>query len=206
MGAPGSWTDCPGRWRRRHREGNIASPRSTPPDRCRPMRRSRHSPTRGFAFLALAASAGILGAALWSQYGGGLLPCELCLAERWSWAGAIVLSLLGILAGPRLAPSLFALVLALVFTAGAALAAYHVGVEHHWFAGPAACTAAAAPATTLAELEKEIMRTQSVRCDVPVGSLFGISLAGWNFLASLAMAILSFAFLAASRRRRRRWR
>lgn len=170
------------------------------------MRRFRRSPTRAFALFALAASAGVLGGALFSQYRGGLLPCELCLAERWPWVGAIALSLIGIVVGARFTPALFGAGLAIIFTAGTALAAYHVGVEHHWIAGPAACTAATAPAATLAELQKEIMRIKSVRCDVPAWSLFGISLAGWNFLASLAMAVLSVAFVATSRRRRRGWR
>ncbi len=166
---------------------------------------SRHSSTRAFALLAFAASAGVLGSALLSQYWGGLLPCELCLAERWPWTAAILISLIGALFGPRLAPSFLALSLALVFAAGAALAAYHVGVEHHWLAGPTACTAGTATPTSLAALKKEIMGQQGVRCDIPAWSLFGISLAGWNLLASLAMMGFSLAFLG-SRRRRRRWR
>ncbi len=70
----------------------------------------------------------------------------------------------------------------------AALAFYHVGVEQHWFAGPSACTAAAGTPTTLEALKAQLLHQQPVRCDEPAWSLFGISLAGWNLLASLAMA------------------
>lgn len=170
------------------------------------MFRKHRSSTRAFGFFAFMVSVGVLGSALLSQYWGGLLPCEICLAERWPWTAAVLLSLIGLLAGSRFSPWLFGVGLVLIFTASTALGAYHVGVEHHWIAGPSACTAATAPPTTLAELKKELMRAQSVRCDVPAWSLFGISLAGWNFLASLAMAGLSLAFLATSFRRRRRWR
>jgi disulfide bond formation protein DsbB len=165
------------------------------------MHYSPHSSTRALALLALAASAAVLGAALASQYWGGLLPCELCLAERWPWAAAIAISVLGALAGPRLSPAFLTLPLGLAFAAGAALAAYHVGVEEHWFAGPAACTAGAGAPKTLAALRAELLSRQGPRCDVPAWSLFGISLAGWNFLASLAMAGFSFALFAAFRRR-----
>ncbi len=169
------------------------------------MRHGRKA-MRNFAVFVLAASLAVLGSALISQYWGGLLPCELCLAERWPWVAAIALSLLAALAGPRLAPAFYALLLGFVFAASAALAAYHVGVEQHWFSGPQACTAAKSTATTLDALEAEILSHKSVRCDVPQWSLMGISLAGFNFLGSLLMALLSFAVFAANRRGRRLWR
>jgi disulfide bond formation protein DsbB len=36
-------------------------------------------------------------------------------------------------------------------------------------------------------LKAELMHQQPVRCDEPAWTLFGISLAGWNLLASLMM-------------------
>ncbi|HTQ33195.1 MAG TPA: disulfide bond formation protein B, partial [Stellaceae bacterium] len=95
--------------------------------------------TRRFAGIVLAASVLVLGAALLSQYWGGLTPCELCLTERWPWWAAIALAAIAWLAGPRLAPAIPAMLLAIVFILGAGLGFYHVGVEQHWFAGPSAC-------------------------------------------------------------------
>jgi disulfide bond formation protein DsbB len=74
---------------------------------------------------------------------------------------------------------------ALAFLAGAGLAFYHVGVEQHWFAGPSACTGAATAADTVEALKARILGQMPVRCDEPAWSLWGISLAGWNLLASL---------------------
>src|SRR5438876_12213568 len=96
--------------------------------------------TRTFAGLILIASAVVLGGALLSQYWGGLAPCELCLLQRWPWGVAIVIAFVATMAGSRPALPWVALVLAAVFTVGAALAFYHVGVEYRWFAGPAACS------------------------------------------------------------------
>src|ERR1700733_1955095 len=93
---------------------------------------------RQFAAAVLAASAAVLGAALLSQYWGGLVPCELCLLQRWPWRVAIVIAGLACLAGDRAPLTTVALVLVLVFFASAVLAFYHVGVEQHWFAGPSA--------------------------------------------------------------------
>jgi disulfide bond formation protein DsbB len=155
---------------------------------------------RGFAGFVLAASVAVLGAALLSQYWGGLAPCELCLLERWPWDAALAISLVALVAGSRPAMPWVALGLGLVFAAGAAIAFYHVGVEQHWFAGPTACTAPAAGAMTLAEMKRQILGTAPVLCDRVQWALFGVSLAGWNLLASLAMVAISFAVFRGTRR------
>jgi disulfide bond formation protein DsbB len=141
---------------------------------------------RAFPIFVLVTSAAVIAAVLLSQYWGGLAPCELCLTERWPWDVAIVVSFVAAMVGSRAALPWVALLLALIFAIGAALGGYHVGVEQHWFAGPSACAAAGTPAT-LDALKAQLMHQQPVRCDEPAWTLFGISLAGLNFLGSLTM-------------------
>jgi disulfide bond formation protein DsbB len=160
-------------------------------------------PARAFPVFVLTASAAVLGSVLLSQYWGGLMPCELCLTERWPWAVAIVIAFVATMAGSRPALAWVALLLAAVFVIGSALAFYHMGVEQHWFAGPSACTATAGTPATLEALKAQLAHQQPVRCDEPAWSLFGISLAGWNLLASLAMTgicIAGFLQLRGNRR------
>jgi disulfide bond formation protein DsbB len=144
--------------------------------------------TRQFAGAVLAASALALGAALLSQYWGGLSPCELCLLQRWPWWIAIAVAGAAWLTGGRLKLTIPAILLAAVFVCGAGIAFYHVGVEQHWFAGPSACTAGGADATSVDALRAQLLGKQPVMCDQVQWSLLGISLAGWNLLASMAMA------------------
>ena len=156
--------------------------------------------TRSFAVAVLLASAAVLGTALLSQYWGGLKPCELCLLQRWPWDAAIVIALVAALAAGRGALPWLALIFALVFAVSAAFAFYHVGVEQHWFAGPSACTAGGGGATTLEEMKRQILGTAPVLCDKVQWSLFGLSLAGLNLLASLAMtAVCGWVSRAAGR-------
>ncbi|HVC53183.1 MAG TPA: disulfide bond formation protein B [Stellaceae bacterium] len=155
--------------------------------------------TRSFGGFVLVASGAVLGAVLLSQYWGGLEPCELCLMERWPWDAALVVALVAVVVGGRDKLRWLALGLAVLFAAGSALAFYHVGVELHWFAGPTACTAGNTSAASIEELRKQILGHQAVPCDQSQWSLFGVSLAGWNFLASLAMVIVC---LGAARRAR----
>jgi disulfide bond formation protein DsbB len=155
---------------------------------------------RAFAGFVLLASVIVLGAALVSQYWGGLAPCELCLLQRWPWAAAIAISLVALIAGSRAALPWVALVLGIVFAFGVAFAFYHVGVEQHWFAGPAACTASSGGTLTLEDMKRLIIGTQPVLCDRVQWSLLGVSMAGWNLLASLGMAAICAEVSRRSRR------
>jgi disulfide bond formation protein DsbB len=159
--------------------------------------------TRVFAGFVLVASALVLGGALLSQYWGGLSPCELCLLQRWPWRVAIAVALIALLAGPRIPLRWVALIVAAIFAVSIAFAFYHVGVEQHWFAGPSACTAHSG-AMTLDELKQQIRRTQAVMCDQVQWSLFGVSLAGWNLVASLAMTAICVGVFAKTRPSRSR--
>lgn len=142
--------------------------------------------------IILVAAIAAIGAALVAQYWGGLQPCELCLMERWPYYAAIAIAFLA-LAFPAAGWSRAALLLlALVFVVSAGLGFYHVGVEHHWFHGPTACTNNGGVPQTLEQLKQMLARTHVVMCDQVQWSLGGISLAGWNFIASLLIAVFSF--------------
>jgi disulfide bond formation protein DsbB len=143
--------------------------------------------TRDFAGAVLITSIVVLGTAMLSQYWGGLSPCELCLLQRWPWWAAIVISAGAWVMGNRLFLPLLAMLLTGVFLVSAGFALYHVGVEQHWFAGPSACTASGAAANSVDALRAQLVGKQAVMCDQVQWSMLGISLAGWNLLASLAM-------------------
>lgn len=148
------------------------------------------------ALLLLLASAGALGAAFVAQYGFDLQPCVLCIYQRWPYGVAIVLAILALALPKWRRPLLWLIALTLIVDAG--IAAYHVGVEQHWWAGTDACTGPQMKAKTLDELRAQIMATPVTRCDEVAWSLFGISMAGYNVIACVALA--GFAALAAWRR------
>src|SRR5262249_46819125 len=146
----------------------------------------------------------VLGTALLSQYWGGLQPCELCLLQRWPWDAAIVIALVAALAGGRSGVPRLALIFAAGVAASSAFAFYHVAVEQQWFAGPSACAAGGGGAMTLEDMRRQILGTTPVMCDRVQWSLFGVSLAGWNLLASLIMTAIGAAVFALFRPRRAR--
>ena len=159
--------------------------------------------SRAVLLVILVVSTAVVGSALLFQYVGGLQPCELCLYERWPYYAMIALSALALAAGRPGVNAWVTGIAALVFLAGAGLAFYHVGVEQHWFAGPTACTGTAALGGSIEDFRKQLMAQQPVRCDEPQWALLGVSLAGWNLLASLALVAFCLVALRSPALRRR---
>ncbi len=132
------------------------------------------------------------------QFFADLAPCPLCLTQRWPHAAIVIISGMGFLAPMPFAVRRGLLGLtALAFAITAGVGFYHAGVEYGLIQGPNSCTGLAS-GETLEELRRNLMNAPVVRCDEAPWSLFGISLAGYNFLASGAMAV--FAAYAALRR------
>jgi disulfide bond formation protein DsbB len=150
----------------------------------------RHIDDRNAVIWAGAASAVALTAALASQYLGGLAPCKLCIWQRIPHGIVIVIGLGALLwfRGPRERQFLTWLAF-IAFAAGSGIAMYHTGVEQGWIAGPSSCTGLGSlnSATTIDELREQLLAAPVIRCDEIPWSLFGISIAGWNALASVAL-------------------
>jgi disulfide bond formation protein DsbB len=148
--------------------------------------------------LAALASAAMLAAAHAFQRFGGLQPCPLCLDQRnWHW-GVVATGLIAFVVTrfkPRWA-RLGALAVGLVLLGSFVQAAYHVAVEHHWVI--AQCDARA----DLDDLTlPETGSVELPRCDEIAWSMFGISMAGYNAIISLLLALASFAIAFLPERR-----
>jgi disulfide bond formation protein DsbB len=147
---------------------------------------------RTSSLLLAIASIAILLSVFGFQYLGGAAPCQLCIWQRYPYAVLIALGVVGYFWRPRLMLGLSFLVLLV----GAGLAGYHFGVEEGWFALPEGC-AAGGNAASVEELRRMLSEAPPA-CDQVRFTVLGWSLAAWNFLASLALAL--FAGAAAIRR------
>lgn len=142
--------------------------------------------------LTLLISASMLAMAhLYFQRFLGLQPCPLCLDQRnWHW-GVVALSAVSLIA-VRIKPGLVrwaAALIGLVLFGSFAQAAYHVAVEHHWVTAQCDVRTAAGQSLTF-DLNAPL---QVPQCDQIAWQMFGISMAGYNALISLALALSAFA-------------
>ncbi len=150
------------------------------------------SPRAAPALLAHGSAALLLGA-LAFQHWGGLQPCVLCLWQRWPHVVAIAAGFVGMFLirhGSREPAGWATLLAALALAVTAGIGAYHAGVELHWWEGTASCGATGPTGTSAAALRDRLLAAPVVRCDEIAWSLLGISMAGWNFLVSGALALV----------------
>jgi disulfide bond formation protein DsbB len=127
----------------------------------------------------------LLGA--WSfQYLGGLVPCEMCIWQRWPHAAAIWIGLSGAALfsigalPPQTAKALAWAAIAAIAISGA-IGVFHAGVEWKFWDGPPACTGNG-------YVPGQSDDFKVIRCDEAQWRLLGISLAGYNAIVSLGAA------------------
>jgi disulfide bond formation protein DsbB len=148
--------------------------------------------------LLFVSGAGSLAFALTMQFGLGVLPCDLCVWQRYPYGIVGVLALLCLSWKPYRRQTVVLLALcALVYLVGTGFAIVHTGVERHWWASPLDCLAPKLQGETVEDLRKALLQTQDVPCDEIPWSIFGLSMANLNVGASLALAV--FAAWAARR-------
>jgi len=159
----------------------------------------RRDGLRTARLIALLLPAALLAGA-WGSQLFGLVPCEMCHWQRWPHYAAVAVAALAFAPLARPVQMLFVLFAGILIAVSGAIGVFHAGVEYHWWQGITACTAPVSHGDAM-DLLNEALRRPLIRCDAPQWTLFGISLAGFNAIFSLAGAVAIFAL--APRRARR---
>lgn len=156
---------------------------------------------RRAALLVTLGALAALAVAFAAEWEGGLVPCALCLVERWPYRVAIAFGVVALLMPSRLALACAALALAV----GVALGGVHVGVEQGFWPSPLPeCAAPRIGGGTIAERLAAMPATPSKPCDEPTYLVPAVplSMAVMNTLFALALAVGTSMFLWTSRRSR----
>jgi disulfide bond formation protein DsbB len=155
----------------------------------------RARPVASAAIAIAAVGAAAIQGAWLLQYGLGLQPCPLCLEQRYAYYFAIPLALM-VLVGDQVGASrkvlfaaLVAIALGMLWNAG--LGVYHSGIEWKWWPGPQECTGALGDLGSAGGLLSKLESFNVVRCDEAAWRFLGLSLAGYNALISLALALIA---------------
>jgi disulfide bond formation protein DsbB len=124
-----------------------------------------------------------------------ILPCPLCLEQRYAYYFAVPFGVVVALAAARGAPRPLLLlglaVLGLAALANAGLGTYHAGVEWGFWPGPTDCTGPVGNLGSAGNLLERLDTVKVIRCDEVQFRFLGISLAGYNVLISLLMAAIA---------------
>ncbi|MGH7043297.1 MAG: disulfide bond formation protein B, partial [Acetobacteraceae bacterium] len=138
------------------------------------------------------------------QHLGGLVPCALCLVERWPWRAAIVVGLVGAAMPPRAGRWVLGIGL-LVLLASVAAALVHVGVEQGLWKSPLPeCAAPHISGGTFAARLASMPLHPSKPCDAPTYLIpdLKLSMAAMNLIWSALVFAAFAAYLTLAVRRR----
>jgi len=140
--------------------------------------------------LALLVPAALLAGALGSQYIGGLYPCEMCYWQRYAHFAALALTLISLaFRGQPTGGRLFVWLAMLAILVSGVIGVYHAGVEAGVFQGFTQCTTTSTGGSA-ADILADVMAKPLIRCDEVQWSLLGISMAGWNAILSIGLALV----------------
>lgn len=116
----------------------------------------------------------------------GFAACDLCLKQRWAWYLVLIIALIPFIVTISFNKILL-LIISIVLFCNAIFAGWHAGIEWDLWRGLSTCNSSAIfDNNNLIETLKE----GSVPvCDDASIRIFGISLAGYNFIISLLTSI-----------------
>ncbi len=131
-------------------------------------------------------------------------PCPLCLEQRYAYYLAVPLALAVAFAASRGAPRQVVLagfaVLLLAALANAWLGGYHAGVEWKFWQGPTDCSGPVVDLGSAGTLLQRLDTVKVIRCDEVQWRFLGLSLAGYNVLISLLMALMAVWGIVSAKR------
>jgi disulfide bond formation protein DsbB len=145
---------------------------------------------RRWNLLGLLACAGLLGYALYAQFGLRLDPCPLCIFQRIGIATLGLLFLLAAVQDPRgWGAKVYASLLGLAALATLGVAARHLWIQHLPEGAVPACGATLSYMLDIFPLSDVIRKvlTGSGECAKITWSFFGLSMPGWVALAALGL-------------------
>jgi disulfide bond formation protein DsbB len=154
-------------------------------------------------FLAIAMAATV-GSALGFQHIGGYIPCKLCYEQRIPYYAGAPLMLLAFASATLRWPAALTRILLLIggmlMAYGLYLGVYHSGVEWGWWPGPTDCGVVVdGPTGGSNGVLDAIDSVIPPSCDKAALRILGLSLAGWNAIASLVLGALAFRAAFAQR-------
>ena len=146
---------------------------------------------RALGLLMVVAGCAALGVAWWSEHMLGIVPCGLCLLERWPYRIMIGLGL-GILTLPDAMGRFLSWLCVIALLSSVVLSGVHVGVEQGWWRSPLSeCRAPVFHGGSISERLAAMPRHAAKPCDAATYLVPGLplSMAAMNGLYALLLIV-----------------
>lgn len=146
-----------------------------------------------FKFIGLAAAAALASVYI-AEYVFGILPCKLCYYQRWIFVGILFLCMSAL--HSKFPKELGVKIATILLFVSICVSITHLGVENGWWKLDLSCTGNLHSKTDdIEEFKNMIMAKDNIPCDVVSFSFMGLTLAGWNFIYSSLLFMLSLTLM-----------
>lgn len=156
---------------------------------------ARQDPPLSAAAIVTVVGLATIGGFFYFEYVLGYPPCPLCLDQRMAFYVAVPLAAILWLGASHGAArkvlflGFLAIAIAMLWNAG--LSVFHAGIEWKFWPGPNDCSGPVNGLGSVGNLMKQLQNIKIVRCDEAAWRLFGVSLAGYDVLVSLFLALVA---------------
>ena len=124
----------------------------------------------------------------------GALPCDLCITQRWFHGAIIAYSfiIIVIIKKTYISKKLLIIGGAILWLSSSLAGLYHFGIEMNFWTGPDGCS-------SNIDFSKDtltyLLNKSPIKCNEIMFEILGLSLAGWNALASFFIFLLAIILL-----------
>ena len=132
--------------------------------------------------------------ALIAEYVFNILPCEMCLFQRYPYYFMIAFSIF-FLISKKISLKLYYWICTIFFSIGLLFSVWHVGIEQKIFKGLPGCTGKINISQSLTDLKQQILNQNIASCDEVTWSFMNISAATLNSLLLIFLLIINSIFL-----------
>ena len=147
-----------------------------------------------WTFFILTISFTVICIALIAEYFYGILPCKMCIFQRYSYYALIIISIVFLLLKKQNNRFYF-LITEIILIVGLFFSIWHVGIENDLISGHLGCSSSIKDINNIVDLKKHITNTPIIACDQINWAFLGISFAIYNTSLQLILLITNSIFL-----------
>lgn len=133
-------------------------------------------------------------AALIAQYLFNILPCQMCLYQRYPYYFIILFSIIYIIT-KKIPLVLYYWFSSFAFVIGLFFSIWHVGIEQKILPGLSGCSSIINTSQSLTNLKEQILNQNIITCDEITWSFMGLSAATLNSLLLIFLLFINTIFL-----------
>tara|TARA_Y100000590_G_scaffold470216_1_gene662823 strand:- start:2805 stop:3293 length:489 start_codon:yes stop_codon:yes gene_type:complete len=148
---------------------------------------------KNWILIILVVSIGAITSALVAEYFFKILPCQMCLYQRYPYYLLIIVSLIFFII-KKFPLSLYYWINNFLFLFGLFFSIWHVGIEQKVLPGLAGCSNNIVITESIESLKDQIINQDIINCTDITWSFVGISFATYNTILLIFLLIINIKF------------